>query len=199
VPELSRDAGELFAPPSAKGESFLASALREDLCLTSIPKLLHYEDRNSMAHGIEARVPFLDHRVVEFCLRLPPGVRIEAGVTKAPLRRALADLLPAMVANRLDKKGFPEPLGNWIAGTAHAAVADILLSDRARARGLFRSDRIEAALREHRAGASRTVPLYRALTLELWFRLFQDREGFERFGVLPPPTASRILTIHPRT
>src|SRR3989442_741885 len=134
VPALSRIAGEPFAPPPAKGESFLAAALFEDLCLTSIPKLLHYEDRNSMAHGIETRVPFLDHRVVEFCLRLPPGVRIEAGLTKAPLRRALADLLPVTVARRLDKKGFPEPLGNWIAHDGYDAVTEVLLSQRARAR-----------------------------------------------------------------
>lgn len=151
-----------------------------------------------MAHGIEARVPFLDHRLVEFCLRLPPGLRIEAGVTKAPLPRALADILPPVVARRLDKKEVPEPLGEWMAGEGYGAVEEVLPSDRARARGLFRMERIEEALWEHGAGARRTAPLYRALTIEFWFRLFQDGEGFKRFAIEPPQGATRIPTIRPR-
>ncbi len=175
----TRPAGEPAGPERGR---FLAKALFDDLTRNSIPKLLHYEDRNSMAHGIEARVPFLDHRLVEFCLRLPAGRRIDAGVTKAPLRRGLADLLPPLVARRLDKKGFPEPVARWMKESSYSAVSEILLSERTRSRGLWRMDLVERALREHRTGQNRAVPLYRVLTTELWFRLFPEAEGMTLFG-----------------
>jgi len=183
-------AGALVQPAKPVGsshESFLAAALHWDTTRRSLPRLLHYEDRNSMAHGIEARAPFLDYRLVEFCLRLPPSLRIEMGVTKTLLRRAMGDRLPEIVRNRRDKKGFSEPVGEWMRGKGYPATADLLLSERARSRGIIRRDRIERALAEHRAGINRTVPLYRALTLELWFRLFADGEGFSRF---PPVSYS---------
>ena len=126
-------------------------------------------------------------RLVEFCLRLPPSLRIEMGVTKALLRRAVGDRLPEIVRNRRDKKGFSEPVGEWMRGKGYSATADLLLSERARVRGIICRDRIERALAEHRAGINRTVPLYRALTLELWFRLFADGEGLSRF---PPASDS---------
>jgi asparagine synthase (glutamine-hydrolysing) len=182
--------GALVQPAEPRGssrESFLATALLLDTTRLSLPRLLHYEDRNSMAHGIEARAPLLDYRLVEFCLRLPPSLRIEMGVTKALLRRAVGDRLPEIVRNRRDKKGFSEPVGEWMRGKGYPATAALLLSERARVRGIIRRDRIERALAEHRAGINRTVPLYRALTLELWFRLFADGEGLSRF---PPASDS---------
>ncbi len=182
VPEFSREIPIRREPPPAATGSYLGAALLDELTRTSLPRLLHYEDRNSMAHGIEARVPYLDPRVVEFCLRLPGRFRIEAGVTKSPLRRAMRGRLPAVVSERIDKKGFPEPAGPWMRETGYAWVSDLLLSDRARSRGIYRMDRIAKALQEHRAGANRTVPLYRALTMELWFRLFLDGEGAARFS-----------------
>jgi len=181
-PDLAIEAKEFLDPAPEGCPSFLEDALFGELTRTSIPKLLHYEDRNSMAHGIETRVPFLDHRLVEFCFRMPGNLRIDSGVTKAPLRRAMNAELPTLVAQRIDKKGFPEPLARWIREEGFEPVADLLLSRRTRSRGIFRIDRIEKALAEHRAGADRTVPLYRALTLELWFRLFPDREGAALFA-----------------
>jgi asparagine synthase (glutamine-hydrolysing) len=182
VPDLAAELNESIEAPPAGRESFLGRALRDDLIRTSLPKLLHYEDRNSMAHGLEARVPFLDHRLVEFCMRLPGRLRIEAGTTKSPLRRAMRGRLPAMVSERIDKKGFPEPVGLWLKGSGHGWARELLLSERTRSRGIFRMERLERGLEEHRAGRSRTVPLYRALTLETWLRLFQDGEGAPRFA-----------------
>jgi asparagine synthase (glutamine-hydrolysing) len=184
-PDLARALEQPAAPRRLSHESFLAAALLLDTTRLSLPRLLHYEDRNSMAHGIEARAPLLDYRIVEFCLRLPPSLRIEMGVTKALLRRAVGHRLPEIVRNRRDKKGFSEPVGEWMRGKGYPAVADLLLSERARTRGIIRRDRIERALAEHRAGIDRTLPLYRALTLELWFRLFVDGEGFSRFPAPP--------------
>lgn len=81
---------------------------------SSLPKLLHYEDRNSMAHSIEARVPFLDHKLVEFVYNLPSCYKINEGVTKYILRNAMKDILPHKVNDRRDKMGFVTPEEIWI-------------------------------------------------------------------------------------
>ncbi len=84
------------------------------LCLvltfsSKLQQLLHWEDRNSMAHSIEARVPFLDHRLVEFSLALGNDHKIVRADTKRILRRAMAHTLPAAVLQRTDKLGFSRP------------------------------------------------------------------------------------------
>jgi asparagine synthase (glutamine-hydrolysing) len=88
----------------------------------SLPMLLRYEDRNSMAHGIEARVPFLDHRLVEFCLRLGHQHKIVGGDTKRVLREAMRGLLPEPVRNRRDKLGFATPEELWFKGPLREPV-----------------------------------------------------------------------------
>lgn len=84
------------------------------LTRSNLPMLLHYEDRNSMAHSIESRVPFLDYRFVEFVLGLPEDFKIRQGITKWILRYALQDTLPAQIINRFDKMGFVTPEGDWL-------------------------------------------------------------------------------------
>lgn len=76
---------------------------------TELPSLLHYEDRNSMAFSIESRVPFLDHRLVEYAFSLPTAYKAHQGITKYVLREALKDVLPEQVYARKDKKGFVSP------------------------------------------------------------------------------------------
>jgi asparagine synthase (glutamine-hydrolysing) len=176
-PDLAAKATFSLPDRPASRASRLNAILFEEVTRTSLPRLLHFEDRNSMAHSVESRTPFLDHRLVEFCLQLPPRMRIRGGETKAILREAMRGELPPAVVERKDKKGFPEPLVHWMRGAAFQAVADLLSEKRTRERGLLRPERIEAALQEHRAGENRTSPLYRALTAEIWARLFLDREG----------------------
>jgi asparagine synthase (glutamine-hydrolysing) len=84
---------------------------------TSLPMLLHFEDRNSMAHGIEARVPFVDHQLVEFSLLLKPELKVKNGTTKQILRKSLQQILPTLIYNRQDKLGFPTPEAAWLRGT----------------------------------------------------------------------------------
>ena len=81
---------------------------------TSLPMLLHWEDRNSMAHSIEARVPFLDYRLVEFSLGLPEEFKLKNGVTKSVLRAAMQDTLPEKIRHRMDKLGFASPGEVWM-------------------------------------------------------------------------------------
>ncbi|MDF0643548.1 MAG: asparagine synthase (glutamine-hydrolyzing) [Nitrospira sp.] len=87
---------------------------RAQIGATSLPMLLHWEDRNSMAHSIEARVPFLDYRLVEFVLGLPDEYKIAEGVTKRVLREGLRTTLPERVRNRRDKLGFATPEEVWM-------------------------------------------------------------------------------------
>jgi len=81
---------------------------------TNLPMLLHWEDRNSMAHSIEARVPFLDYRVVEAGVGLPDAEKVGLGVSKSVVRRAMKGIVPDVVLDRRDKMGFltAEPL--WV-------------------------------------------------------------------------------------
>ena len=85
---------------------------------TSLPVLLRYEDRNSMARSIEARVPFLDYRLVEFLAGLPDQFKFSDGITKRVMREGMADVLPEPVRSRRDKMGFVTPEHVWLSRTA---------------------------------------------------------------------------------
>lgn len=80
----------------------------------SLPILLHYEDRNSMAHSVESRVPFLDVRIVEFLIALPDDYKIADGTTKRVLRQSMKGILPDRICNRMDKMGFVSPEALWV-------------------------------------------------------------------------------------
>jgi len=79
-----------------------------------LPALLQFEDRNSMAHSVEARVPFLDYRLVNFCMSLPPEYKITKGVRKSLLRNSMKTVLPKSILQRYDKLGFVSPQEEWI-------------------------------------------------------------------------------------
>jgi asparagine synthase (glutamine-hydrolysing) len=83
---------------------------------TLLPALLHVEDRMSMAHGLESRVPFLDHPLVEFAATIPADVKFKDGNLKHLLRSTFRNQVPASVMNRRDKMGFPVPLATWFSG-----------------------------------------------------------------------------------
>ena len=101
---------------------------------TLLPALLHVEDRVSMAHGLESRVPFVDHEVVEFAATLPADVKFRNGELKHALKQTATDLLPPRILERKDKKGFPVPLGDWMHGELHGFLHDLLTTDTARQR-----------------------------------------------------------------
>lgn len=108
--------GKLPGPPQItawNAASSLTDTLKIDLRSFIMPSLLRYEDRNSMAFGIEARLPFLDYRIVEFALTLPDHLKIHEGWQKYVLRRAMHDL-PEKIRFRKDKKGFTTPHDEWL-------------------------------------------------------------------------------------
>ena len=81
---------------------------------STLPKYLHWEDRNSMASSVEARVPFLDHRLVEFAYNLPDNYLEKNGISKRVMRQAMGDLLPEAIRNRKDKMGYSTPEEHWV-------------------------------------------------------------------------------------
>ncbi len=139
-----------------------------------LPSLLQVEDRVAMAVSLESRLPLLDHRIAELLASAPPSVKLADGRLKHLLRSALSPLLPAEVAARKDKMGFPVPLGPWSAGRFGEFARDVLTSERARGRGVYKP----AHLRRVLAGPSTFGrELWGPLCVELWFRAFIDADG----------------------
>jgi len=91
----------------------LKTRLYADLMLGHLQELLRYTDRNSMAHSREVRLPFLDHRLVEFCLRLPERFLYRNGTSKWILRESLRGIVPPAILDRRDKVGFATPWARW--------------------------------------------------------------------------------------
>lgn len=140
-----------------------------------LPELLHAEDRNSMAHSIEARVPFLDYRLVELLFSLDGGHLIDRSRTKAVLRRALGDLMPPTVTERTDKLGFVTPEARWLRGPLGSLAADVFASQSFHHRGWVDAEAARARLERHRRGElDAGFEIWRALNLELWARCYLD-------------------------
>jgi asparagine synthase (glutamine-hydrolysing) len=140
-----------------------------------LPELLRYEDRNSMAHSLEARVPFLDHRLVELAFSLPGGELIRNGRTKDVLRRALGGLLPDPIRERRDKLGFVTPERRWLRGALGAFAEEVFASRSFAERGFIDAPAARRRLARHRSGEiDAGMELWRALNLELWARTYLD-------------------------
>ncbi|HEV8441368.1 MAG TPA: asparagine synthase (glutamine-hydrolyzing) [Methylomirabilota bacterium] len=136
-------------------------------------------DRMSMAHSIEARVPLLDHKVVEFAATIPPELQLKNGVTKYVFKEAMRGLLPASILDR-PKHGFAVPLGRWFRGRLGGVVRDLLLSAASRRRGIFDPRYLEGLIAQHEAGRPLDFRLWTLMSFELWCRVFLDGRGRDR-------------------
>ena len=171
-PSLRRRTGPPVAPAAGPMPDRLRSQYHLILAQLGLPELLRYEDRNSMAHSLEGRVPFLDHRLVEFLYGLDAGQLYERGTTKVVLRRALADLLPPAVRERRDKLGFVTPEQRFLDGRLGDLAEEVFRSPDLRERGFVDGDEALERLRRHRSGAPAGFELWRALSVELWARRY---------------------------
>ncbi len=136
---------------------------------SSLPSLLQYEDRNSMAFSIESRVPFLDHRLVEFAFNLTNEDKVRGIETKYILRKALSGILPGAVEHRKDKKGFVTPGENkWLRGPLkHLLAEDQPLAD------FLDKGTVTKLLRDYRNGDnSKAIVVWRIATLNYWLKHF---------------------------
>jgi len=166
-------------PPAPYGEP-LARQLYQRLCSINLPALLHYEDRNSMAFNIEARVPFLDHRLVEFVFALPTRFVMRDGETKWVLRRALADVMPPAIVSRQDKMGFVTPEAIWLRTALREPMETILRGDSFRHRSYWQNDEVLRLFQAHADGrADYHAQLWRVLNAEMWLQHFVDRRPSE--------------------
>ncbi|HYR96730.1 MAG TPA: asparagine synthase (glutamine-hydrolyzing) [Candidatus Binatus sp.] len=137
--------------------------------------LLMKVDKMSMSVSLEARVPYLDHRIVELVAGMPSSLKWRGG-SKYLLKRAAAALLPAEIVRR-PKHGFTLPLAQWLRGDLREMATDLLLSPRARARGLFHAPAVERSWTGYLAGREECfMEVWVLLNFEVWCRVFLDGE-----------------------
>jgi len=138
-----------------------------------LPALLRYEDHNSMAFSLEARVPFLDYRLVSFVFALQDHQRIFRGVSKAVLRRAMEGIVPETILNRRDKIGFATPEEAWLRGPLWPQVKEILFSDGFRSLPFFTHAKVHDLLRAYQQGHLEISGiLWRWVNLGMWMQTF---------------------------
>jgi asparagine synthase (glutamine-hydrolysing) len=156
------------------GSSRLGRGLYRALAFDPLPSLLRFDDRNSMAHSIESRVPFLDYRLIEFCFALPPEQKIRAGATKHILRQAMQGVIPEDVQTRHDKIGFSTPQDIWLRGELAPWLREVFVSPEFRGRPYWAPEAVLGMLDRHVSGISDHSPvLWRCLVTELWHRAFE--------------------------
>ena len=159
------------------GDDAMDGAFRIDLATYLPDDLLTMADRMSMAHSLELRAPFCDHRVLETSLAISSAVKTHGLQLKGLLKTAYAGVLPPAVL-RHRKQGFMVPLARWLRGDLRPLLDDLLGSESVRARGLFRVEEVERLVAEHAAGTrSHADRLWTLMMAELWLREYLDRGG----------------------
>ena len=143
---------------------------------TYLQELLMKQDQMSMAASIESRVPFLDHKLVEFTSRLPERLKLRGWTTKYVLRRSMKGVLPEAILRR-GKMGFPVPVGSWFRGPFRSVVDEYVLGERASSRGLFNQNFVRDLVARHQSGAeNHSERLWSLVNFEMWMRRFIDGE-----------------------
>lgn len=142
---------------------------------TYLHELLMKQDQMSMAASIESRVPFLDHKLIEYTARLPEHMKLRGWTTKYILRQSMKNVLPEEILTRR-KMGFPVPVGAWFRGRFRSVVDEYVLSDRAMNRDLFDKTFVRRLVEEHMAGANHAERLWALVNFEIWMRQFMDGE-----------------------
>ena len=141
---------------------------------TLLPALLQVEDRVSMAHGLESRVPLLDHPIVELAATIPANIKFANGEMKHIFKKVVRPFVPDVINNRTDKMGFPTPLTDWVNGVAKDFVRDIFSTKNALSRPLINNRMIlENLEKESKFGRK----VWGMLSLELWQQEFHDQQA----------------------
>ncbi|HEX8775491.1 MAG TPA: asparagine synthase (glutamine-hydrolyzing) [Pyrinomonadaceae bacterium] len=161
-----------------KDDSLLDRLLYADV-KTYLHELLMKQDQMSMAASIESRVPFLDHKLVEFTARLPQRLKLRGWTTKYVLRQSMKNILPDVILKR-GKMGFPVPLARWFRGPYRPVIDDYVLGERAVRRGLFDPAFVRNLVEEHQRGTrNHAERLWSLVNFEMWQRQFIDSEGLK--------------------
>ena len=128
-----------------------------------------------MAASIESRVPFLDHKLVEFTATLPERLKLRGWTTKYVLRKAMKGILPEQILSR-PKMGFPVPVGKWFRGAYRSVIDEYVLSERALNRGIFDAAFVRLLVKRHQLGEDHSERLWALVNFEMWQRQFFDAE-----------------------
>jgi len=149
----------------------LDGILRQSVERGPLPSYLRSEDRNSMAHSVEARLLFLDYRLVSLVFRCAAQWKMRGPWNKYLLREAMRQRIPESVRTRVDKMGFPVPQGKWISGAWYELLQVLLESRDMRERGIYNLAEIHRDLDLHRHGKKNVSgKLFSVVQLELWSR-----------------------------
>lgn len=153
---------------------------------TYLHELLMKQDQMSMATSIESRVPFLDHKLVEYTCSLPERLKLRGGTTKYILRESMKGILPEAILSR-SKMGFPVPIGTWFRGSYRSVIDEYVLSDRARSRNIFSPDFVQELVARHQTGAeNHSERLWALVNFEIWLRQFFDGEQSSHASLQEP-------------
>jgi asparagine synthase (glutamine-hydrolysing) len=188
-PEFTRG---LDPPKFQRSQDDLKTRLVADLQTFSLPSLLRYEDRNSMAFSMESRLPFLDQELVDWVYRLPSSAIVDRGWSRAILRDGLRGVLPEKVRLRRWKVGFTTPETRWLRAR-RAAINGLFRSPTFCARPYWDAPRLVEAF--DRFCADQVEPsqiFWRAINTEIWLRVFFDADGGSRQGRPPHKAFTRL-------
>ena len=182
----------LEPPKFERAQDDLKRRLVADLQTFSLPSLLRYEDRNSMAFSMESRLPFLDQELVDWVLRLPPSAVVDRGWSRAILREGLRGVLTEKVRTRRWKVGFTTPETRWLRAR-RAAIQGLFRSPEFCARPYWDAGALAAAFDRFCSGEVEPSQIFwRALNTEVWLRVFFEHDGRSRQGVAPSAHFTRI-------
>lgn len=163
--------------PSRNLGNFVNSMSYHFITSQTIPALLHYEDRSSMAHSIESRVPFLDYRLVEFGLNLKPEYLVKKGVSRPLFRNTVEKYLPGEIVKRKDKLGYPTPFSDWIRNNLKEYVMCIFESKNSHIFNYINKDKvIDNIIKKHMSGETDYGwEIWRLLSLDEFIHLFKSQ------------------------
>ena len=167
---------------NAEADDLLDRMLYTDF-VTRLPEhSLMLTDRMTMAHGLEARSPFLDHELVEFLAKVPANIKVQNNQPKYLMRKLAAEYLPAPILQR-EKQGFMLPIAYWFSNDLHPLVSQTLENSHFVKQGWFRKEAIQNLLTEHRSNRhDHHVRLWMLLNLELWHQLYIEGTGQEELS-----------------
>ena len=166
--------------PMGMGDMTMQERQALDLTSLSVPSLNHYEDRMSMAHGREIRLPYLDHRLMDMLLPLPTELKLRDGWTKYIFRKAMEAELPAEITWRKDKQGFSLPQSVWLRGPLRPRILELFEEDAMVFRhGLLDRDRWLAKYdrfsnESEGRGSVWYQEIFNAISMEVWLRRFEE-------------------------
>jgi len=157
-----------------RGDPTLEKRLKESIYQSPLPLYLRVEDRNSMAHSVETRLPFLDFRLISFVFKIPQEWKMCGAFTKYILRESMKNRIPETIRIRTEKMGFPTPVARWFRNELYERVRDILSTQDVKERGIYKVPKNIKEFDSHKKGEiDISSKIFRIVQFELWADLYK--------------------------